>query len=325
MPFTAAIHCSDAAVTRIAYPTAFVCNTAYLVATKLPLVTSFVFRSWFKTIFLVGCGVLSPDAKIKKMLNPLSFMAVCAVLVGAAGAQAQLAEPLKWDVISVKPMSAGSCKGEGGGVRYLPNGLSATCVPALFVVEFAYHLMDPARIVGLPKWPTGPATYAIEARVSAQDAEAFGKLKRDQKSGMMQSVIAERFGMKAHMETHELPAYALVVSKSGSKLKNPSQDVSGRSQFGGSDGEVEWVNSPLTDLKFLLAKETGRPVVDHTGLSGKYDFTLKYTPSADGAADESGRPSIFTALEEQLGLKLVSTKEPVEVLVVDSLQEPAED
>ena len=209
-------------------------------------------------------------------------------------------------------------------MRYLPNGLSATCVPALFVVEFAYHLMDPARIVGLPKWATGSEMYAIDARVSAQDAEAFYKLKRDQKSGMMQAALAERFGMKAHYETRELPAFALVIAKSGSKMKNPSQDKTSQSQFGGSDGEVEWVNAPLKDLLFLLAKETGRPVVDHTGLSGKYDFTLKYTPLAGASTDESGRPSIFTALEEQLGLKLVSAKEPVEVLVVDSLQEPAE-
>lgn len=156
----------------------------------------------------------------------------------------------------------------------MPNGLSATCVPAIFIVEFAYHLMDPARIVGLPKWTLGPQTYAIEARVSSQDTDAFSKLKRDQKSGMMQSVFAERFGMNAHYETRELPAYALVLAKGGSKLKTPSQNIVGNSQFAGSTGDVKWVNSPLIDLKFLLAKETGRPVVDHTGLSGKYDFTL---------------------------------------------------
>ena len=83
-------------------------------------------------------------------------------------------------------------------------------MPVVFVVEFAYHLMDPARIVGLPKWATGPQFYAIEARVSGEDAAAFGALKRDEKSSMMQSVFAERFGLKAHMEAREMPAYALV-------------------------------------------------------------------------------------------------------------------
>jgi uncharacterized protein (TIGR03435 family) len=249
----------------------------------------------------------------------------CAALLGSAGMQAQpSSEHLKWDVISVKPTSPDSCKDGDGGVRYLPNGLSAACVPVVFVVEFAYHLMDPTRILGLPKWATGPQTYAIEARVSAEDAAAFTKLKWAEKSAMMQSVFAERFGMKAHVETREMPAYALVLAKSGSKLKQPSDPTTGFSQFGGNTGVVRWANSPLTDLKFLLAKETGRPVVDNTGLTGKYDFTLEYTPADHTATDESGRPSIFTALEEQLGLKLVPMRQPVEVLVVDSIEQPTE-
>lgn len=247
---------------------------------------------------------------------------VCAVVLGAATIQAQTSDQLKWDVISVKPTPTASCNDGQGGVRFLPDGLSANCVPAVFIIEFAYHLMDPTRILGLPRWATGPQLYAIEARVSAEDAPAFVKLKRDAKSSMMQSVLAERFRMKAHVETREMPAYALVIAKSGSKLKEPSDATSGISQFGGSTGEVKWANSPLTDLRFLLAKETGRPVVDHTGLTGKYDFTLEYTPFARASTDESGRPSIFTAIEEQLGLKLVPTKQPVEVLVVESIEQP---
>ncbi len=249
---------------------------------------------------------------------------ICAVLLDVAGMQAQPSDQLKWEVISVKPMSANSCNDGEGGVRFLPNGLSAACVPAVFVVQFAYHLMDPTRILGLPKWATGQQMYAIEARVSSEDAAAFAKLKRDQKAGMMQDVFAERFGMRAHMEIREMPAYALVIAKSGSKLREPSDTTTGISQFGGDGGKVKWANSPLTDLPFLLAKETGRPVVDKTGLSGKYDFTLEYTPANHAATDESGRPSIYTALEEQLGLKLISMKQPVNVLVVDSIEQPTE-
>ena len=115
-----------------------------------------------------------------------------------------------------------------------------------------------------------------------------------------------------------------MLAKGVPKLKTPAQGEIQNSQFGGSDGEVKWVNAPLTDLKFLLAQETGRPVVDHTGLTGKYDFTLQYTPSARAATDQSGKPSIYTALEEQLGLKLVPMKQPVEVLVIDSLEPPTE-
>jgi uncharacterized protein (TIGR03435 family) len=258
------------------------------------------------------------------MLSRLFPAIVCAVLLGAAGMQAQPSDQLKWDVISVKPTPTDSCKDGDGGVRFLPNGLSAACASTVFIVEFAYHLMDPTRILGLPKWATGPQMYAVEARVSAEDAAAFARLKRDEKAGMMQSVFAERFGMRAHMETREMPAYALVLAKSGSKLKEPSATATGSSQFDESTGEVKWANWPLTNLTFVLSKETGRPVVDKTGLTGKYDFTLEYTPADRAATDESGRPSIFTALEEQLGLKLVPTKQPVEVLVVDSIEQPTE-
>lgn len=245
-------------------------------------------------------------------------------LLGAVRAQTPVPEQINWDVISVKPMPASSCTDGEGGVRFLPNGLSAACVPAVFALEFAYHLMDPTRILGLPKWAIGPQVYAIDARVRSEDAAAFAQLKRDQKAAMMQTVFAERFGMKAHMATRDMPAYALVVAKGGSKLKPPHDSTTGSSQFGGSTGEVKWANSPLTDLKFLLAKETGRPVVDQTGLTGKYDFTLEYTPVAQAATDESGRPSIFTALQEQLGLKLVPTKQAVDVLVVDAISQPTE-
>ncbi len=225
------------------------------------------------------------------------LVTVCGVLLSVIGVHAQPSDQLKWEVLSVKPMLPDSCKEGEGGVRFLPNGLSAACVPVVFVVEFAYHLMDATRILGLPKWATGQQMYAIEARVSADDAAAFATLGRTEKAGMMQSVFAERFGMRAHMETREMPAYALVIAKSGSKLKKPSDTATGISQFGGGTGEVRWGNSPLTDLKFLLAKETGRPVVDKTGLTGKYDFLLEYTPAERAATDDGGRPSIFTALE----------------------------
>jgi uncharacterized protein (TIGR03435 family) len=258
------------------------------------------------------------------MLRAAVVTVTHAVLLGSAGSHAHDADQIKWDVISVKQMRSDACQDGNGGVRFLPNGLSAACIPATFAVEFAYHLMDPSRILGLPKWAAGPQLYAIDARVSAEQAPDFAKLKRDEKAALMQSVLLERFGLKAHMETRELPAYALVIARGGAKLKEPADTTNGHSQFGGGNGDVTWANAPLTDLKFLLANETGRPVVDQTGLLGKYDFTLRYAPAAHAATDESDRPSIFTALQEQLGLKLVPTKQPVEVLVVETMQEPSE-
>src|SRR6185437_13874652 len=137
-------------------------------------------------------------------------------------------------------------------------------------------LMDQTRILGLPEWTKDPQRlYSIQARVSGDDAAAFNKLSRPEKSSMMQSLLAERFHMKAHREAREMPAYDLVVAKSGSKLKQPQPDERATSQFGAPNGNVRWVNAPLTNLTFLLGRETGRPVVDKTNLTGKYDFTLE--------------------------------------------------
>lgn len=258
------------------------------------------------------------------MLSRSFAAVVCAALIGAAGMQAQPAKPLQWDVTSVKAMSPDSCtKATAGGVRALPDGLNASCVPLVFVVEVAYRVMDKARIVGLPEWATGSHVYAIEARVSGEDAAAFSKLSRDEKFRMLQSVLADRFRMTAHMEARQMPAYALVVSKGGPKLKQPDPKEPGSSPFSAATGKVNWANAPLTNLQFVLSNEVGRPVVDKTGLTGKYDFNLEYAPAARAATEDSSRPSVFTALEEQLGLKLVPSKEPIDVLVIDSIEQPS--
>lgn len=249
-------------------------------------------------------------------------------LVSAAAMDAQPATvpspTLRWDVISVKPMQMESCPENRGSVGWLADGLTASCVPLGFVIQSAYHLFDSSRIGGLPEWAKDTSQmYSIEARVSGEDAAAFNKLGREGKLGMMQSVLAERFHMKAHWEPREMSAYDLVIAKGRQKLKQATPDDTGASQFGAPDGHVKWAGAPLTNLVFLLGRETGRPVADKTGLTGKYDFTLEFTPAARADTDQSGRPSVFTALEEQLGLKLVPAKEPVDVLVVDSIERPA--
>jgi uncharacterized protein (TIGR03435 family) len=234
------------------------------------------------------------------------------------------AKPLQWDVISVKPTAPDKCAADGGGVRALPDGISAACLPVPFVVEVAYRLLDQDRIIGLPKWALSEShLYSIEARVSGEQTAAYAKLSRDDKFGMLQQVLAERFQMKAHMETREIAAYDLVIANGGQKLKQPQPNEPVSSSFSAAGGNVKWTNAALTNLKFLLGKEVGKPVIDKTGLTGKYDFTLEFTPAARAATDETGRPSVFTAVVEPLGLKLVPAKEAADVLVVDSIEQPA--
>ena len=164
---------------------------------------------------------------------------------------------------------------------------------------------------------------------------------------MMQSLLADRFKFAAHRETRELPVYALMLAKNGSKLKeaipensypNGIKDEQGRGVAGMmriTPGHIEGQAIPIANLLGVLTQVTGRTVVDRTGLTGKYDISLQWTPdepqtlptAADGAnrepSQESSGPSIFTAIQEQLGLRLESAKGPVEGLVIDHVEKPS--
>jgi len=183
--------------------------------------------------------------------------------------------------------------------------------------------MDSSRIVGLPDWAKDPQrSYEIETRVSGDDQPAYAKLSRDEQFRMLQPVLAERFHMKAHIEAREMQVYDLMVAKSGTKIKATAGEGGSNPRLAPT-GNVKWANAPLTNFMWLLSAETGKPVLDKTGLTGKYDFTMEFEPAARAGKEETGRPSVFTALEEQLGLKLVPSKELVEMLVIDSIQKPA--
>ena len=143
---------------------------------------------------------------------------------------------------------------------------------------------------------------------------------------MLQALLTERFQMKVHRETRELSVYALVPGKGTAKVKRiSSDDAPGLS---GGQTAVLFHNQPLSRLTFLLSRRMDRPVLDLTGLDGLYDFTLdisglnNFNPRS---ADDISGPSIFTAVQTDLGLKLDSRKAPVDVLVIDSVNKlPAE-
>ena len=182
-------------------------------------------------------------------------------------------------------------------------------------------------------------------------AAAFQKLPKEQQETqrglMLQSLLADRCKLKIHFETKEHPTYTLVVAKGGLKLKeadpnntyaNGIKVPEGRPRTGvmmlGPYGKLTGQAIPIPRLAGQLAALIRSPVMDRTGLTGKYDFTLEWSPdegrgmTMQGAgrptpSDDSG-PSIFTAIQEQLGLKLESTKGPVEYVVVDHVERPSE-
>jgi uncharacterized protein (TIGR03435 family) len=275
------------------------------------------------------------------MMRKTALFQVATVVLGAALtvtamgpiATAQANSPLSpdssaklppWDVVSIKQADADKCAA-GAGSWLRPDGLSFHCVRILFLVESAYQIMESSRIVGLPGWAKSDTLWEIDARVAGSDAAAFSKLTRKERDLMVRTLLTGRFRMKAHSEQREMPVYELTVAKGGPKLKasTPEEDDKAKIVGGqGGAGRIEAVAATMDALPWMLGDEVGRPVLNKTGLTGKYDFTLQYLPSERAAADESATPSIFTAIEEQLGLKLVPARDMADVLVIDSIEQP---
>lgn len=240
---------------------------------------------------------------------------------------------LKFDVVSVKPhVGAGVIK-----IVYTNDGFSAVNAPLGAVVREAFHTVRSEQVEGMPDWVRS-ARYDIEAKVSDTDAETFRKLGMEEKDRMVEKVLEERFGLKFHNTSKEMPVYALVVAKNGLKMKeahggdtyaNGFKDRNGTAAGSGllwlGPGHLVGQGASVETLVSMLSGDMDRMVVDRTGLTGRYDFELQFAAEAKtGDAAENAGPSAFTALEEQLGLKLEPAKAPVEFVVVDHIERPTE-
>jgi uncharacterized protein (TIGR03435 family) len=209
-------------------------------------------------------------------------------------------------------------------------------VPLKMLLQFAFDLPE-SRILNAPAW-VDTTKFDIQAKADSSLDDRMRGLSSDQgkvqKRQMLQALLADRFHLKAHQETRELPVYVLVVAKGGPRFL-PSK-TSGTTIDGGHGRiRVQGSDNTIKLLAEQLANQLGRPVIDQTGIQGRFDLTLQWTPdelAAPGhtgtdvgtsAADYSG-PSIFTAIQEQLGLKLESQKGPVQVLVIDKVEMPSE-
>ena len=166
------------------------------------------------------------------------------------------------------------------------------------------------------------------AKILEPDRAAYDKLSIDQMKAMLRQFIEERFQLKAHVEMKMLPVFDLVVLPGGIKFKpTPGADAHG-TNMNSSRHEVEMElvakDMQMAALARNLAGTVQRRVIDKTGLAGSYDLNLKWSTEDGSDAAANRAPGIFTALQEQLGLKLVPTKGPVETLVVDSVKMPSE-
>lgn len=194
------------------------------------------------------------------------------------------------------------------------------------IIQYAFD-MPQSRIVDAPAW-TASQPFDIDAK-SIDDAlnQRLHDLPSDQakplKLAMIQALLADRFGLKTHREQRELPIYQLVVSKSGSKLTPAKSDGLTINHW---DNRFSAQGITLPMLAQELARDAGRVIIDKTSLPGRFDIDLRWQPDDVPPmhlnGEEVSLPSLFTALQEQLGLRLEASKGPVEVLVIDDVHQP---
>jgi len=210
-----------------------------------------------------------------------------------------------FEVTSVKPSEPGQ---PGMGTRNDPGMLILNNATLRFAIRFAFSIQD-FQFAGAPKW------------VDADHFEIEGKCAEGvtfaQKLVMLQTLLADRFQLKFHRETREVPGYVLVPAKSGLKLsKTKTPDGPSGASWGGT--RVAGTNQTTAGLASMLSTHLERPLIDEAGYKDRFDFRLDWTSTPEEPA-----PSLFSIIQEQLGLRLEARRVPVEMFVIDHAEKPA--
>ena len=284
--------------------------------------------------------------------------ALVAAALGAAPLAAQQSETSgpKFEVVSIKPNRSADARQRfqaAPGGRYT---WTAFTLKSLIAVSHQRYAFDNREIAGGPSWVD---TERFDVQVRAEDAAALND--RDGFPGplfaMIRAMLADRFAVRTHNEVRERPVYALRVARSdkrlGSGLTKVDTDCAAAMRelaaptpgaarppgappcsFGGGPGRLLGNTVSLAMVASVLSRQVGRPVVDRTGITDYFNITLEFAPDSDARTANGppvpqpppagDAPSIFTALQEQLGLKLESTRAPVDVLVIDGASRPTE-
>jgi uncharacterized protein (TIGR03435 family) len=235
-----------------------------------------------------------------------------------------------YDIVSIHPHDE---LDDNIGMHTQDSIYTASGVTLKELVSYAYRIREDL-VSGLPGW--GDSTrFDITAKISEPDLPRLKKLTREQREAMFLPILADRFQVKAHTEIKTLPVFDLVLTKDGPKFKPTPHPATDPDHPNKHPLSITFNNNDLTassismsDFADTLSFQVSRTVIDKTGLTGVYDLKLRSapyrlanTPADNGATDRP--PDLFTALKEQLGLKLDSAKGPVETLVVDHAKKPS--
>jgi uncharacterized protein (TIGR03435 family) len=261
---------------------------------------------------------------LKALLAAMAFAAL-------AGQSAPAQKPPAFEVTAIRRSAALDAGGTAGfqlGGRFRAVNLDArSMIASAYKADKAGQRLLVSQIIGAPDW-LASERYDITAKVgddlaAGTQTDLFLKLP-----SLLQSLLEDRFKLRVHHETRELPIYALMVARKdgafGPQLRRSAYDCvrdRAKCRIDFATGHLSAGSITLATLTTLLSGPLQSVIVDRTALDGSFDFDLDWSP------DQSSpdKPSIFSAVQEQLGLKLESTKAPVDVLVIDHVERPTED
>ncbi len=275
-----------------------------------------------------------PTTTIANATNRASLLLILLFAIPAIAQQPAPNPPLPvYDIVSIHPHSA---LDENVGMHIQTSIYTATNITLKELISYAYRIREDL-ISGFPTWANS-AHFDVTAKISDPDHSVLDKLSHEQIGAMCRPLLADRFQLKVHTEIKTLPVYDLVLTKEGPKFKpspplpedpdHPTPKGQHRNTTWQIDnGDLTALSITMNSFAVTLSDQINRTVIDKTGLTDAYDLKLKWTRDEDadkapdnGAADHP--PGIFTALQEQLGLKLVPSKGPVTTLVVDHAEQP---
>jgi uncharacterized protein (TIGR03435 family) len=261
--------------------------------------------------------IFLPSASLTRAGASAAVLLALAIAASFAPRWIAFAQRLEFEVASIRPHQEPVTV--SGGSFTPPPTFRYVAMKLTDLVTAAYGVRY-EQVAGTPSWGDGPgaARYDIEAKV-----EDGAKPSREQVQQMLRSLLEDRFKLKVRRETRERPVYLLTVAKSAPKLKSVDK---GEGVRVGASAVGQRMDGKAT-MDFLARQLTisaGRIVIDRTGLTGNYEFTLEWTPDGSEPSDGAASVSIFTAVQEQLGLKLEPAKAPVEMIVIERAEMPTE-
>jgi uncharacterized protein (TIGR03435 family) len=297
-----------------------------------------------------SCTVDCPRKSLFIALAVLTLASSLFAQTDAPPASPPIVPQIRFDVVSVRQNKSGSTAMTRQSSAD-SDGISITNAPLARILFYAYQINDASLIAGIPAWAM-TERYDIFAKVAPSDVPAYQKLTNAQRGEMVQKLLTDRFKLQAHRETKDRPVYALVIAKGGIKMKeakpgdsypngiqpHPNGFVHGATIFSTGPEDLTAQGASTGELATVLSNRGqnvfDRIVVDKTGLTGRYDFTLQVTldqagatvdaDGQQGAPSSSSNPSIFTALPEQLGLRLQPMTAAMEYVVIDHIERPSE-